>query len=315
MTDNQNFVEHVPQTAEFKRLASQQDASVNHIAPAADGGFWETRFVQRTDDYLIVYLSSHTGCNRSCRFCHLTATGQTMMTPATTNIYGAQAEMALSSYLDRLEAGHPQAQRIHFNFMARGEALANPHFLANPDEVYNLLGDMAESVELEPFFKVSTIMPSSLLEETDVQQSLDKVLHDPRAEAYYSLYSLNPAFRKRWLPKSMDPNLALDLLAEHQRKTGRLVVLHGALIAGQNDSLAEADAIIEAIHQRKMRVKYNLVAYNPHNSRHGVEANDATKNAYFQRMASAFGDTGSRPVPRVGFDVKASCGMFIEPGT
>jgi adenine C2-methylase RlmN of 23S rRNA A2503 and tRNA A37 len=111
----------------------------------------------------------------------------------------------------------------------------------------------------------------------------------------------------------MDPLLALDLLAEHQQQTGRLVVLHWALIAGQNDSLEQADAIIDAVRRRGMRVKYNLVAYNPHDGRHGVEASPEVKDAYFQRLANAFGNTGSRPVPRVGFDVKASCGMFIEP--
>ena len=96
-------------------LSSCQAASVNHTLATPDGGHWESRYVQRVDDCFICYLSSHTGCAYSCRFCHLTATGQTMMAPATLEDYLAQTDRVLDTYRLRRNNGLPEARYMHMN--------------------------------------------------------------------------------------------------------------------------------------------------------------------------------------------------------
>ena len=291
----------------WSTLSSCQDASVNHALPTPDGGHWESRYVQRVDRYFICYLSSHTGCAYSCRFCHLTATKQTMMAPATFEDYLQQADRVLDTYRERRDNGLPPAEYMHFNFMARGEALANPCLVERSSELFEALGQRAEDVGLPARFLVSTILPR------DFNANLADVLADERAVPYYSLYSVNPKFRKRWLPKALPAEEALARLAQFQQDTGRKVVLHWAFIEGQNDSFEDVEATLDAVEQAGLKAKFNLVRYNPHDARHGQEPSEAHLQALFDRISGRLNHPGSRIVPRVGFDVKASCGMFIAP--
>lgn len=291
----------------WETLASAQDASVNHVLAHADGGHWESRFVQRDPSYFICYLSSHTGCAHACRFCHLTATRQTMMSPATVEQYLTQADQVLATYAQRRGEGLPAATRMHYNFMARGEALSNPHFLAHSGALFQQLGARAEALQAQPRFLVSTILPRAFTGD------LTQVLADERAIPYYSLYGVSQAFRKRWLPKAKPALEGLAELAAFQRATGRKVVLHWAFIAGENDALADVEATLDAVQAAGLTAKFNLVRYNPHDRRHGQEPSETQLQLLFDRIAQRLGQPGSRIVPRVGFDVKASCGMFITP--
>src|SRR5438552_17740648 len=110
--------------AGFKEHRSALDASVNWDRPA-DVGRLEARYVRRCADYVVVYLSSQTGCDQGCRMCHLTGTGQTRLRDVTPEEILEQADTVLDYY--RREA--PPARSVHFNFMARGEPLANQALL------------------------------------------------------------------------------------------------------------------------------------------------------------------------------------------
>lgn len=292
----------------WRHLKSENDASENHVIPTEDGGNWEARWVQRTCEYGIVYVSSHTGCSMSCRFCHLTATRQTMMTPASMDVYLEQLRQGLSTYMRRRDEGQIEpTEKIHVNFMARGEPLMNPTILKQSHELFAKMREIMEQAQpgVEKKFLVSTIIPD------DLEHDIDQFLSDEDVELYYSLYSLNPMFRKKWLAKAMSGEGGLDLCKRYQDKTGKRVNLHWAFIAGQNDSDKDVDLILEAVKRRDLRCKFNLVRYNPHDERHGEETSEENLNRQFNKIYQTLGDPESRIVPRVGFDVKASCGMFV----
>ena len=285
-----------------KVLYSTEDASVNFVTPTADGGAFESRYVRREESYFITYLSSHSGCNKSCRFCHLTQSRQTMMAPATVDDYYLQGLKVFRHYRE-----FDNAQRVNFNFMARGEPLSNPSVLNNWNRVQRPLQSLAEQHALVSKFNISTIMPEEVAD-----LKLYDIFGDSEAQIYYSLYSLRPSFRKRWLPKAMDAHEALWKLVEWQQKTGQLLVLHWSFIEGENDSLEVLEEIIKAILVRNLDVKFNLVRYNPYSSAQGREPSEEIIQRNFKYLADAFGNEQSRIVPRVGFDVSASCGMFVN---
>ena len=110
----------------------------------------------------------------------------------------------------------------------------------------------------------------------------------------------------------MDPHEALWKLVDWQQKTGQLLTLHWSFIEGENDSLEVLEEIIKAILVRSLEVKFNLVRYNPYSPAQGREPSEEIVQRNFEYISSAFGNDQSRIVPRVGFDVSASCGMFDD---
>ncbi|AWM38927.1 Ribosomal RNA large subunit methyltransferase Cfr [Gemmata obscuriglobus] len=290
--------------AGFTAHKSALDASVNWDRPAEVGRL-EARYVRRCEDYFVAYLSSQTGCAQACRMCHLTATGQTHLRDTTFNEFLEQAETVLAHY--RRE-GKP-ARAVHFNLMARGEPLASKVIATRGDELLGELSRLAVGSGLRPRHLISTIYPKAFGD-----RALEDVFVVHQPEIHYSIYSVSERFRRRWLPKAHPAEVALDRLAAWQRHSLKLVVLHHAYIAGENDTEGDVHAICDALEERKLMAHINVVRYNPFDpARHGTEPPEAVveRNAaiYRERLP------GARVVviARVGFDVAASCGMFLGP--
>lgn len=291
----------------FKEIEVQKsklDASVNFISREPSVGKIEARFVQRTSDYFIVYLSSQTGCEKACRFCFLTQMGENQYENVTPDDFMTQAKTVLEHY----DAEGIAAPKVHFNFMARGEALDNPIMLENSASILRPLAEEAKRRGLEYKFLISTIMPDTMTNRRLVDVFPDKDLYP---EIYYSIYSLNESFRRRWLPRSMSPRIALNNLGEWQGVTGKIPKIHFAFIKGENDSEQDVRNLCETINDYGLKVNFNIVRYNPYSEKQGKESDMETINRNVELMNSILKPELSTIVTKVGFDVAASCGMFV----
>lgn len=285
-------------------LRSEYDKSVNFV----ESNNQESRFVQRAEDYFIVYLSSQNGCNKACRFCHLTQTGQTEFVDATLKEYINQARCPINHYKDLLNAGQKPAKKVNFNFMARGEVFSNNIVINNANELIEKFKEEVKGLNLETTFNFSTIGPQEI-----ENKDFNEIFKDKKEDImiYYSLYSVNPSFRKRWMPKALPVSLMMEKLKSWQDEGGK-IALHWAFIEGVNDSQQDLEEIIEVLDSYKLKAKFNLVRYNPYSENQGREPSETMLNKNFRILSNYLKNPDSRIVPRVGFDVKASCGMFVN---
>lgn len=286
----------------IKTFKSDIDQSVNYVYDASKIGMFEARYVRREDEYFIVYLSSQSGCDQACRMCHLTATGQNKLENAKLDDFLLQAEKVYSHYDEQ-----KPAKLVHYNFMARGEALNNQLILDNSGLLLSKLTEMADRRDLESKFLISTILPKSL-----GSMSLTDVFPNIYPEIYYSLYSMNPSFRKKWLAKAFSAEKGLEMLKQWQDSTGKIPKIHFAFIKGENDSEKDMEEIGAAVKSFDLKVNLNIVRYNPYSDKYGQESDEHVIMKNTEILKELLNPEQMRIVPKVGFDVKASCGMFIK---
>lgn len=287
-------------------LRSKLDASVNMVEQLGPKEAFECRYVRRADDYFIAYISSQSACSQGCRMCHLTTTGQTVPTNATHKQMVEQASKCWSKYFEACDGGVPRARIVHFNFMARGEPLVNPHVDSG---LLLALGQQSAYSGLISRFMISTIMPVALRKEETLAKRFPLV----HPEICYSMYSVNPEFRKKWLPAALPVDEALEMLQDYQFVSSKIVKVHYALIKGQNDSLRDIQGVAQAIRRKNLRVNVNLVQYNPPDDKSEAADEDAYNKALWT-FRDELPEAQVKIVPRVGYDVQASCGMFVNNG-
>ena len=279
-------------------LTSIEDTSINYIMPKADGGFLESRFVQRSSEYFIVYLSSHTGCNQACRMCHLTQSKQTMMTSSTLEDYLEQAKNVLDN-VDYTSLKTKGLKRVKFSFMARGEPLLNETIQNNWDNLRRELRNLVPGY-FDVEFNISTIYPKQFT------KNLQDIFKTSDVTIYYSVYSISTDFRKKWLGNSERVGYVLTQLRWFQKVTPCKVKYHSAFIEGENDSERDVQLLrLSLTDFGKQPVNFNIVKYNPYSEKFGKET--SPKN-----LASIRKILDAKVKSRVGMDVKASCGMFYE---
>lgn len=284
------------------RLVSKIDSSVNFVEESLQG-FLESRYVRKCEDYFICYLSSNENCDRGCKFCFLTAMKQTKSLDALPVDFLSQASKVLKHY-NKIEE---PAKYVHFNFMARGEPLHNKNIVNNADQILYDLGKLATSFDnnLGVKFNISTIMPRDLNKKL---KDIFKIIHPT---IYYSMYSTNPEFRKKWMPNAMDVDLVFEILKDYQIYSKKKIKIHHCFIKNENDSTQDVFEMLKMIKKYDLDCEFNLVRYNPFSADQGEESDQETIDRNIKIIRMSLGKNKVQIIPRVGFDVNASCGMFV----
>ena len=99
---------------------------------------------------------------------------------------------------------------------------------------------------------------------------------------------------------------------QSQQVTHKIPVLHWAYIEGQNDSVADTEAICMAIGELDLRIDINIVRYNPFDARFGLESDISVIERNMALLRESLPGSDVHTIERVGFDVAASCGMFVK---
>jgi adenine C2-methylase RlmN of 23S rRNA A2503 and tRNA A37 len=231
--------------------------------------------------------------------CHLTATKQTQFVNCDQQDFVSQLETVFA-HCDQDHNWLP-ANYMHINWMARGEPLSNPTITETSTELLLRLGSMARDRGLGVKFNISTIMPKTL------RKPLVECFPIITPTIYYSIYSVNEAWRQHWLPGAMRVSDALSDLQSYQQLTKKLIKFHCAFIKDENDSEKDVRAMMNAIRTHNIRGEFNIVRYNPFSSEQKSES------PYIDSIADIIGEyMPCKVIPRVGIDCKASCGTFIQ---
>lgn len=306
----------------MRSILKAGDGSFNIINPKKNGHL-ESRYVRRKLNKVSVYVSSHNGCTMGCKFCFLTANKQTMFSHTSTDEFIKQIHdvLLLAPLEDRSNI------KVNINFMARGEPLANKYIIKNYDEIYDKMNDL-----IVRQFGYANIQPnvSSIFPHIIKNMELPTIFNRP-VYLYYSMYSTNELFRRKWIPNAIDPNIALEKLKQFQTKSLLPITIHGAFIKGENDRDEDIDKYVSLIKKYDFdKVKFNIVRFNPHVDSSYLESEKI--NEIYERLCdvSEYAKSYSKIIPRAGFDYDpvnselgqldakhvdntyVSCGMFIK---
>jgi 23S rRNA (adenine2503-C2)-methyltransferase len=133
-----------------------------------------------------------------------------------------------------------------------------------------------------------------------------------------SLHAADPALRSRLMPVNdrypLDEVLAL--CREHHARTGRKVFVEYVMLAGVNDSVAQARELAGVLDRRAFKV--NLIPYNPTGSEmKGADPYERSGRTTIERFKSALLRAGIPATVRLtrGRDISAACGQLAAERT
>ena len=274
---------------------SEDDSTTKALLPLGDGELVETVLI-RHDPHAqaspsarrTVCLSTQAGCAMGCTFCATGAQGFRRQLSV--------GEVLVQALLARGWAREEGGELTHVVFMGMGEPLANYETVS---AALARLSD-GDAFGLSPRrITVSTVgLPAQMrrLAEDHPQVNLAVSLHAAEENLRRDLVPVPPA----------SPAEIVEAAREYSERTGRRVTFEYVLLAGVNDSRAQARALAERI--AGMRCQVNLIPFNPSP---GVFGQRPSRRATlgFQQALRERGIAANVRVEK-GEDIAAACGQL-----
>lgn len=278
-----------------QKLVSRIDGTVKYLFRFPDGECVES-VVMFYKHGTTICISSQVGCRMGCKFCAST-------------IGGKVRDLTPSEMLGQVaRAGRDIGERIDgIVMMGIGEPLDN---YSNTVKFLKLV---TSSDGLNIGARHISVSTSGLvdkiaeLEKENLQITLSISLHASNDERRSALMPVN----KKWGVDEL-----LSAVKHYFDATGRRVSIEYTLIAGQNDSEADAKELCNLLRKyftRQDALHVNLIPVNPVRES-GFSAGDRRSIEHFQKILTDMGLTAT--VRRtLGPDINASCGQLRRKAT
>ena len=268
---------------------SSDGQTVKRLWRLPDGQMIESVLMAYDDDRRTACISTQAGCAMGCVFC---ATGQ-------------------MGFARHLTSGEIVLQAVEFARLleAEGERLSNVVLMGMGEPLHNYEASLAAIRRLNDERGLAigqrhiTLSTVGLVPE--IRRFADEGLQVGLA---ISLHAATDEERNRLLPVNRRWPLAalLDAARHYVERTGRRVTFEWALIAGENDTVAQAEALGKLLSGLKCHV--NLIPLNPTGGYAG-QPSDPARVETFQAVLRAY-RLGSTVRVRRGIDIQAGCGQL-----
>ena len=232
-------------------------------------------------------LSTQVGCARGCAIC---ATGT----------LGLHGNLSAGEIINQFESLPEREKITNIVYMGMGEPLDNIDAVLESLEVFTAERGYAMSPRR---ITVSTI---------GIHRALERLLTESEAHVAVSLHSPFPTERAELVPAERSDPIAgtLEMLRRRRWDGQRRLSFEYALIGGQNDTKAHANAVAQLI--AGLPALVNLIPVNP-------AANlgfSPPAPARIEAFARQLGEAGVRTTVRAsrGADIEAACGLLASRG-
>ncbi len=276
-----------------RKLVSAVDGTIKYLFSLSDGNCVESVLMHYKHGVTIC-LSTQVGCRMGCAFCASTIGGKVRDLEAGELVGQILAAQADSS----LRVGG-------IVLMGIGEPLDNY------DNVLRFLRLVGDPKGLNIGYRHISLSTCGLcdkiaqLAEEDLPITLSISLHAPDDETRSALMPVN----RKWGIDTL-----LSTCRDYWNKTGRRISFEYTLIAGENDSPAQAEKLAERLNRglrsrtETMPIHVNLIPVNPV----GERQFSASDGRAIKAFAAVLEKRGIRATVRrkLGSDIDASCGQL-----